>query len=312
MSDTAIKILVMGAGAVGGYFGGRLARAGNRVVFVARGANLDALRRRGLVVHSIGGDFTVSPVESTASAAEAGLCDLVLVCVKSTATLQAAEILRPVVGEETVVLSLQNGVENEDLLAERLGASHVLGGLTHIGAELVEPGEIRHTSGGRIIFGELDGSVSPRARRLEELFSAAGIDCRLSRNITLMLWDKLSWNAAFNALTAVTRSTVGELLRQPDGTELARRAMLEVVAVAGAVGVPLDPARVDDAIERSRRDMPDLRTSMLQDLERGKPLEYEALNGAVLRAAARSRVAVPVHQTLYALLSQLSPSPKQG
>lgn len=297
----------MGAGGVGGYFGGRLARAGHEVVFVARGDNLEALERRGLRVYSAGGDFALPAVWATASPADAGRCDLVLVCVKSYDTPAAADALRPVVGAETVVLSLQNGIENEAILQERLELPPLMGGLTHIGAELEASGIVRHSSGGRIIVGEADGAVSARARWTERLFGAAGIDCRLSRHIAVMLWDKLSWNAAFNGLSAVTRSTVGEILRGADGRALARRAMLEVVAVARASGVPLDPERVDAAIAQSQREMPGLRTSMLQDLERGKRLEHDALNGAVVRAGARTGTATPVNHTLFAVLACLDP-----
>ena len=300
-----MRTLVMGAGAVGCYFGGLLARTGVPVVFVARGANLAALRGRGL--RSVGGEGTLhlDGIEAVADPAEAGPCDLVLVCVKSYDTAAAAAALRPVMRTDTVVLSLQNGIENETTLAAILELPPLLAGLTHIGAELVAPGVVRHDSGGRIVFGELDGRRSARALRLAQLFAAAGIAHRLSEHISVMLWDKLAWNAAFNASTALARRTVGELLAQPDGRLLVTAAMLEVVAVANAGGVALDPARVGPEIERSARELGGLRTSMLQDRERGRRLEYDALNGAVVRAAERSGVAVPVNRVLYSLLAML-------
>jgi 2-dehydropantoate 2-reductase len=296
------KILIMGTGAVGGYFGGKLARAGNEVVFVARGENLRALKERGLRVVSCDGDFEVRPVTAVATPAEAGLCDLVLVCVKSHDTVAAAEALHSAVGPETIVVSLQNGIENEEILSRILGLPGLLGGLTHIGAELVAPGVVRHDSGGRLIFGEPGGGLSARAARLAALLASAGVSHHLSRHIDVMLWDKLAWNAAFNAATAITRRTVGELLAHPDGRPLVRAAMLEVVAVGRASGVPLDPARVEPEIDRSAKEIGQLRTSMLQDIDRGRPVEVEALNGAVIRAADRNGVAVPTHRVLYAVL----------
>jgi 2-dehydropantoate 2-reductase len=295
------KILVMGSGAVGGYFGGKLASGGNDVAFVARGDNLRALRARGLRIESEEADLQI-PVTAVATPAEVGHCDLVLVCVKSYDTEAAAEALHPVVGPHTIVLSLQNGIENEGVLSRVLGLPVLLGGLTHIGAELIAPGVVRHDSGGRLVFGEFDGSVSRRASWLAALLASSGVSHHLSRHIEVMLWDKLSWNAAFNAATALTRQTVGELLAHPDGRPLVRAAMLEVVAVACAAGVALDGERVEPEIERSGRELARLKTSMLQDVERHRRLEVEALNGAVIRAAERSGTPVPTHRVLYAAL----------
>ena len=307
---TKERVLVMGAGALGAFFGGRLAQAGVDVVFVARGANLATLRQQGLRIESARGVERIAPLQVVEAPAEAGPCSVVLVCVKSYDTDAAAAALRPVVGPETIVLSLQNGIENEARLAAALGLPPLLAGLTHIGAELVAPGVVHLDSGGRIIFGELDGAPSARVARLASLFVGAGIDHRVSSRIAVMLWDKLAWNAAFNAATAVTRRTVGELLADDDGRTLVREAMLEVVAVACANGVPLDAARVDESLRHSAAELAPLKTSMLQDRERGRRLEYDALNGAVLRAAARHDVATPVNRVLHALLAVMSPLPQ--
>lgn len=300
-----MRTLVMGTGAVGAYFGGKLVEAGEAVVFVARGANLAALRDRGLCIDGVDGSLRLPTVDAVGDPVEAERCDLVLVCVKSYDTVAAAAALRPVVRSDTVVLSLQNGIENEARLASALGLAPLMGALTHIGAELIAPGVVRHASGGRIVFGELDGRPSDRSARLAALFEQARIAHHLSKHIAVMLWDKLSWNAAFNAGTTVTRRTVGELLAEPDGRALMRAAMLEVVAVANATGVALDAARVDPELARSAAELGHLRTSMLQDLERSRRLEHEALNGAVVRAAARTGMAVPVNRVLYGLLSVL-------
>ena len=295
----------MGTGAVGAYFGGLLARAGAEVVFVARGNTLAALRAHGLRIDGLHGPLHLPSVRAIADPAEAGACDVVLVCVKSYDTPAAAAALRPVVHSDSIVLSLQNGIENEAVLAAALGLPPLLGALTHIGVELVAPGVVRHDSGGRIVFGERDGRRSARAQRLAALFSAARIAHHLSGHIDIMLWDKLAWNAAFNACTAVARRTVGDLLARADGRALVRAAMREVVAVANANGVGLDAARIDPEIERSAAELGHLRTSMLQDRERGRRLEHEALNGAVLRAAAGPGVPAPVNRVLYGLLAVL-------
>jgi 2-dehydropantoate 2-reductase len=295
----------MGTGAVGAYFGGRLAAAGVPVTFVARGATLAALRRDGLAIVSGGRRETVAPVAAVDTPAAAGPCELVLVCVKSYDTAAAATALRPAVTAETVVLSLQNGIENEALLADRLVLPPLLGGVTHIGAELVAPAVVRHDSGGRIIFGEFDGRRSSRVERLAALFGAAGVAHRVSRDIAVMLWDKLAWNAAFNAVTAISRRSVGAVLADADGAALVRAAMLEVVAVARAGGIGLEAGRVDEALAHSAAALGALRTSMLQDRERGRQLEVDALHGAVLRAAARHRVDTPVTRVLHALVCML-------
>lgn len=299
------RVLVVGTGALGAYYGGRLAQAGCEVVFVARGATLAALRDSGVCIASARGADRIHPVHAVETPAEAGACGIVLVCVKAYDTDAVIATLRPVVNAGTIVVSLQNGIENEARLAAGLGLAPLLVALTQIGAELVEPGVVRIDSGGRIVFGEPDDRVTPRVARLAALFRAAGIDHRVPRRIAVLLWDKLAWNAAFNAATAVTRRTVGELLADPDGRALVRAAMLEVVGVAQASGVPLAEAKVDEALRHSAAELAMLKTSMLQDRLRGRRLEYDALNGAVLRAAARHGVPVPVNRVLHGLLAVL-------
>jgi 2-dehydropantoate 2-reductase len=300
-----MRTLVMGSGAVGAYFGAKLAHAGVPTVFVARGDNLRTLREHGLRIESADHTLQIERLHAVAEPAAAGACDVVLLCVKSYDTAAAAAALRPVVDADTVVLSLQNGIENEALLAEALGLPPLLGALTHIGAELVAPGVVRHDSGGRIIFGEMDGRRTDRAERVGALLTGAGIAHHVSSHIAVMLWDKLAWNAAFNAVTAISGRTVGALLAHDDGRVLVRSAMMEVVAVANASGVPLDAARVDPEIERSATELGHLRTSMLQDRQRGRRLEHDALNGAVLRAAARAGASAPINRVLHALLAAL-------
>jgi 2-dehydropantoate 2-reductase len=304
-----MKILVMGTGAVGSFYGGKLARAGHEVTFIARGETLRALKQNGLVGQSIYGDFHLERVHATNQPEATVVCDLVLVCVKSYDTEQAARLIRPTVGPDTTVLSLQNGVENEDVLAREVGSSNVMGGMAYIGAELVRPGVVVHSAAGHIVFGERDGQRTPRAERLEQIFHDAGIQAQLSPHITTVLWDKLAWNAAFNAITTLTRSTVGEILAHSRTRVLVRDTMLEVIAVAQAQGLGMKESRADEHIAGSEHPpLSTFATSMSQDLARGKRLEYDALNGAVVRHGERLGVPVPINQTLYGLLSRLDPA----
>jgi 2-dehydropantoate 2-reductase len=304
-----MRILIAGAGGVGGYFGALLARAGHDVVFLARGANLAALRATGITVESVDGDFHVSRITAVGAVADLAPFGLVLVTVKSYDSAAIARQIAPVVDEDTCVLSLQNGVENESLLAAALDLPPLMGAMTQIGAELVAPGVVRHVAEGTVFFGEMTGHESPRGRALAELFTAAGVRHRLASDMPLMLWDKLSWNAAHNAVTAITRTTAGAAAAIPATARVLRAAMHEVVAVARAQGILLDPERVDATVEYSRRHLGALRTSMLQDLERGRPLEHDAINGAVIRFGEAVDVPTPVNRTLFGLLAALDPAP---
>ena len=302
-----MRILVYGAGAVGGYFGALLARGGHDVTFVARGASLAVLRERGLTVHLGEETLRIAPVRAVADPAEAPAPELVLVCVKSYDTPAVAEALRPVVGPETILLSLQNGIENEEILARALHLPPLMVGLTRIGVELTAPATIRYSGRGTIVFGEPDGRRSPRARRLAEAFETAAVPCQLRTNILVPAWEKLAWNAGFNAVSTLTNSTVAEILAVPSTRQLVVDAMAEVDAVAKALGVPVRPERTEAVLADSVSGLPDFPTSMLQDLRRGRRLEYDALNGAVVRAAARVDVDVPVNRVLLALLARLDP-----
>jgi 2-dehydropantoate 2-reductase len=299
------RVLIAGTGAVGGYFGGLLARAGHDVVFLARGANLAALRTHGLVVESVDGDFTVARPSAVETVVGLAPVELVIVAAKSYDTWAVAAAIASVVGPETTVLSLQNGVENEAILAAALGLPPLLGAMTHIGAELVAPGRVRHVAQGTIYFGELGGDETPRTRALAALLATAGVQHRVCRDILLRLWDKLAWNAAYNAVTAVTRTTPGTIASLPATLALVRDVIAEVYAVARAQGIGLDDAHIDAVLTMSRERLPDLRTSMLQDVERGRRLEHDALNGAVIRYGHAVGVATPLNRTLHALVDAL-------
>jgi 2-dehydropantoate 2-reductase len=302
-----VRILIAGTGAVGGFFGARFARAGHDVVFLARGPNLAALRSAGLTVESVDGDFHLSRITAVDDVAGQDPFGLVLVTVKSYDTEATARQIAPALGEETTVLSLQNGIENESKLAAILDLPPLMGAMTEIGAELVAPGVVRHVAEGTIFFGEMTGHESPRGRNLATVCTEAGVRHRLSNDMPVHLWGKLMWNAAHNAVTAITHTSAGAAASLPATAEVLRAAMHEVVAVARAQGILLDPARVDGVLAYSRDHLHALRTSMLQDLERGRRLEYDAITGAVVRFGAAVDVPTPVNSTLYGLLAALDP-----
>jgi 2-dehydropantoate 2-reductase len=303
MSLPFYKIAVVGAGGVGGYFGGKLALAGKDVTFIARGEHLKALQNNGLRVISVKGDFHL-PVKATDNPAQVGPVEVVLFCVKSYSTEEAARQCLPLMGPETVVISLQNGVDNEEKLAAILGREKILGGVAYIGAGIKEPGVILHTLPGKFAFGELPGGISPRVKELEQFFQAAGVEAKANENIQKALWDKLMWNAAFNGISAATGATLDEIGEEPLGKEWVRKVMEEVRAVAAASGIELVVERMEYFVESSIKSK-GVKTSTLQDLEAGKPLEAEALNGMVVKKGQELGVPTPYNFGLYAALSMI-------
>ncbi len=299
-----MKILVMGAGAVGAYYGARLQEAGEDVVFCARGDNLRVMQERGIEITSIRGDLKLA-VKATDDPRRYAPYDLILFCVKVYDTEPAAEAIKGCLAPGGAIMTLQNGVENEARLSELFGSDSIMGGNARIGVELVGPGTIVHNTTGTIEFGELDGRITPRADAIAEAMRRAGILGELSANIRASRWDKLMWNAAFNTVTALTHRTVGEVLDDPEGYALIRSLMEEVRAAAAADGVQLSGERIAQVLAHSNRNLRPLRTSTLQDLQRGKPLEVEALIGVVVRIARRHAIKTPASEAIYALMRLL-------
>jgi 2-dehydropantoate 2-reductase len=301
-----MHILVMGAGAVGGYFGGKLATSGKNVTFVARGAMLQVLREKGLRVTGKS-SFAVRPARAVAVPSEAGLADLILVAVKCYDTREAAHAVSPCVGPNTAVLSIQNGVENEDILGELLGRERVLGGVSRVGAEVIAPGVVEHTHGGEITLGEMDGTQSARALEIARVLNEAGVKALLTGGIRAELWEKCAWNSSVNGITALTRRSPGEIASHRPTRELVRDMVVETAKVAQALGAPFNLGRMDQTFEFLEKVMTRTRTSTLQDLEKGKRIEFDGLNGAIVRAAEKHNVSVPLNRALWALLSLVDP-----
>ena len=302
-----MKIAVMGAGAVGGYFGALLHRGGLDVTLIARGRHLEAIKAHGLRIKSIQGDLTV-PAKAVGDPSAVGPVDLILFCVKSYDTESAARQCLPIVPESTAILSLQNGVDNEEKIAMVAGGEKVLGGVAYIGAGISEPGVIVHTAEGRIVFGEMHGGISERVRRLEQTFRDAGFPAEVSSNIQAILWGKLCWNAAFNALNTLVGGEVRVLLERPETRTLTRQVMEEVRAVAIANGVLLSEDLVERLLTWTGTAAGTMKTSTRQDLEAGKRLEVEALNGTVVRKGEAAGVPTPFNFALYALLKSIDPA----
>lgn len=298
-----MKIAVMAAGGVGGYFGARLAAAGEDVHFIARGTHLKAIREKGLTVESANGNLHLHPVKVTDDPAAIGPVDIVIFAVKLWDTEKSGEACKPLLGPDTAVISFLNGVDSEDRLIPILGRKHVMGGVTYVATTIGAPGVIKHTGTiARLIFGELDGKPSARGERFLEACKKAGIQAMLSDNITRDLWAKFAMLASFSGVTCVTRKPMGPIRGEPATLKLLVDAIGEVAAVAKAKGVDLgaDFVKKQDAGIAA---MPaEMKSSMLVDLERGNRLELEWLSGTVARLGEEMRVPTPTHRFIYSTL----------
>lgn len=299
-----MRIVVMSAGAVGGYFGGRLAASGQDVVFVARGAHLEALKREGLRIESAQrGDLHLPNVTTTDSLAGLSPADLVLFAVKLWDTDAAIAAIRPVVGDETRVLTLQNGVESTDKLAAAFGTGRVWGGTAHISASIARPGVIRHIGTLQAMqMGTLDGAPSDQLRRFATACEKAGLGAEVSDRIVPLIWEKFIYLVALSGVTAVTRLPIGAIREDPEVWALYTEALAEAAAVARARGIAIAPD-AEDTIVRFVRGLPsEMKASMLFDLEQGRPLELPWLSGAVVRLGAALGVDTPLHRFIWRAL----------
>lgn len=295
-----MRIAVFGAGGAGGYFGARLARAGEEVVWIARGQHLEALRTRGLRVESIDGDFTLGPLEASDDPGQFRPVDAVLLGVKAWQVTDAARAMRPLIAEGTCVVPLQNGVEASDELRAVLGDRPVLGGVAKVFSFLVGPGHLRRPGGpATVVLGELDNRPSDRVRRLAECLRGAGLGAEIPADIKVALWEKFLFVASGGGLGAVTRAPIGIVRSVPETRALLEAAMEEIRAVARARGVGLP----DDVVPRTMAfvdTLPAAGTASLQrDLAAGRPSELEWWSGAVARLGAEAGVATPIHAFVY-------------
>jgi 2-dehydropantoate 2-reductase len=297
-----MRIAIVGAGGVGGYFGAKLARAGESVVMLARGAHLDAIRRDGLRVRSTPEGESVARVEAVDSFTGQPPVDMALFCVKSFDTRSAAEALRPALGPSTGVVSLQNGVDNEEMLDEVLGRGVALGGAAYVFASIDAPGVIVHKFAGRIVFGEMDGRVSERATRLRDALARAGVPVEVTTDIRRVLWEKYLLISAQAGMSALTRCPAGVLRETPESWRMYRLILEELAALARASGVTLAADVVDAVMKQAAAIAPDAYSSLHHDLTQGKRLELEALHGHAVRLGERHGVPTPMVFAVYAAL----------
>lgn len=297
-----MRIAVVGTGGVGGYFGGRLAASGTDVHFIARGAHLAAMRERGLRIESPNGNIELPRVNATDDATRIGPVDIVFFTVKLYDTDSAAALLPPLVGPNTCVIPFQNGVESVDVLSRAVGRKHVAGGTAYVAAVISEPGVIRHTAMSRLIFGPLSGAPSPLLRDLHAACGRAGFEVTLSDRILVDIWTKFARLSVFSGMTAVTRCPIGPIREDPELRAMMEDALHESIAVARAKQIPVPAAAFAD-IQAATRALPaNARSSMLEDLERGRRLELPWLSGAVVRIGEEVGIATPTHRLIVRLL----------
>jgi 2-dehydropantoate 2-reductase len=326
-----MKFLIAGAGAIGGYIGARMAQAGQDVTLYARGPHLRAMQERGLRVTGDAGDFEVHPgvdnLRIVGDLKDAGPMDVIFLGVKANGLTLLAPQVQPLIGENTTVVSTQNGIpwwyfqahageltglhlERVDpggAIAAAIPAKNVVASIAYFATELVEPGVIHHTEGNRLSLGEPDGTRSDRCKAISEALIKAGIRCPVTQKIRTEIWVKILGNVAFNPISALTRATLAQMARDPEVRHVVRSIMLEVEAVAAKMGIEM-PISVDQRIAGAEK-VGEHKTSMLQDLESGRPMELEAVVGAVVELGERVAVPMPYTRTVYActrLLSSIS------
>ena len=302
-----MRIVVFGTGGVGGYFGGRLAQAGEEVTFIARGEHLRAIKASGLKVDSPIGDFVIYPAKATDNVNEVGETDLVILGVKAWQVSEAARALKPIIGSTTTVVPMQNGVDAVPQLVAELGPDSVIGGLCRIVSFVVESGHIRHAGfTPTIIIGELDNKRTARIEKIDEVFKHAGLDTTIAEDIQVALWTKFLFIASFSGVGALANAPAGVLRSDPKWRGLMLSAMEEIYALAHARRVKLPSDSVDKVMAAVDGLPDDATSSMQRDIAAGKPSELESQNGAVARMAQESGIDVPTHTLIYQTLKRSS------
>jgi len=298
-----MKIAVFGSGGVGGYFGGRLAAAGEDVTFLARGAHLTAMQTQGLHITSPQGDVHLSKVQATDRPQAIGPVDVVLFTVKLYDVEAAAATLAPLLGPDTVVITLQNGVDAMDMVAKHVGADHVAGGAAYIVVVIDQPGHLRHTAAQQLVFGERDGRRSDRLAAFEQAGIRAGFQAQASNDVESVLWTKFVRLATWSGMTTATRSSMGVVRDTPATYDMMMAAIDEVIAVGKAKGVNFPPDLMEGTLKLIKNFPASAKSSMLEDFERGNRLELPWLSGAVVRLGKEAGVPTPIHQFITTILA---------
>lgn len=298
-----MRIAVMGTGGMGGFYGGKLAMTGQDVTFIARGAHLAAMQKDDLRLHGPDGEIRVTPTNATDNPTGLDPVDVVLFCVKLYDADEAANLIRPIVGPDTLVVSLMNGVDGPARIAEILGTGHVLGGAAYDSATISGPGVVQYRKGpNRLVLGELSGGNHPKTRTFADAGIKAGFDVQISDNIRQTLWEKYVLLATNAGLTALIRQPVGVVYKDPDMRRLATEMMAEVVAVAEASGITLSPDIIERSLTLLDTFSPDMYASAYFDLANGKRMEVGSFSGLIARLGDEYSVPTPHHRTVYACL----------
>ena len=300
-----MRFAIIGTGGVGGFFGGKLAKAGEDVWFVARGEHLETMKARGLRIHSTEGGFSIAPGSMTDDLNKIGRVEVVLFCVKSYDTESAAQQLTPLLSDNTIIISLQNGIDNEEKIQRHVKTGTVFGGLANIYSTITAPGVVTETGGPKkIIFGPLTPS-SPgdeRGKRILGVMLNTGINASYSDDIRSDMWKKFIFISAVGGITALTRLTLGDILAADETRSLLRDAMTETSTVAFARGAKVEPQFINTLFEMIKTFDKNSRSSLYHDLAHGKPLEIGALSGTVVRHGVELGIPTPIHRTIYASL----------
>ena len=295
-----MNIVIYGTGGVGGYFGARLAQARNEITFIARGKHLETIQKNGLQLKSIKGDYLVFPANASESISEVVDIDLILICVKTWQLEAAAKEINQVLTKNTMVISLLNGVNNEEVLGGIIDKKHILGGLCKVVSKIEDFGVINHISfEPTIVFGELDNVKTERALLLEKLFLNAGITTKLAENIQTEIWSKFLFISTISAIGALTRATIGEIIASPQLRKMMRQTADEIVAVAKAKDVYLSETIVKQQFKMIESQPYNTTSSLQRDMMEGKPSELEAQTGTVVKMGLELGIPTPINSFMY-------------
>jgi 2-dehydropantoate 2-reductase len=298
-----MKIAIFGAGGVGGYFGGRLAEAGQEVHFIARGEHLKAIKKNGLQIFSVNGDYKIQPALATDDPTEIGPVDYVIVAVKHYHLSEATPLIKPLLNEYTTVVPLLNGVDAQEILMNVLGSSHVVGGLCSLVAMIEVPGIIRQPSLlHRVVVGELDHTKSDRVEKLIQAWQSVGVEAIHAPDIHIAMWTKFIFIATFGGISSLARANMGEIRDNPETKEIYLLGLREVEALARVQGIDLPQDVIDNILILTDNFEPTTTSSMQRDVAAGNPFELEAFNGTVAKLGKQYSVPTPVHKSIYALL----------
>ena len=303
-----MNILMVGAGWVGGYYGAVLMKAGAKVSFLVTPRSLPILKSNGLTVKSKGEVWNFRPPVST-DPGDLAPCDLIIIAVKRYDTYKVLDTIQPVVSKNTIILTIQNGIDGEEDILRRFPDANVLGGVAFLASKIEEPGVISHIGAGSLGIGELDGSESELVQSIVNIFKNAGIPTKLSKNILKSKWEKLCWNSVFNPLSVILNGPLDNILDSKDALDVAYKIFEEIRSLAGEKGISIDAGLMDEQINVTQK-LRGYHTSMFEDFLKGKPTEIDYFNGYVCREGAKHDVAVPVNSTVTSLIKAIIDRPK--